>query len=241
MDDNRAIQLGLSKLYDGDVFLSTYPRSGTTFTRFILTYLQYPQLDKATYADANIAVPGLERAMTFPKKNPRIISTHLPLFKYFPKFVYVVRDPRDALVSNYHYFQSHHQFTGTFEDYFRLRYTLEEKYGTWEQHVQAALLEMDARPDQVLLLQFEDLKVDPVPQIKRIAEFAGLDASDELCQQVAEKTAFRKLKEMAGPQTKFFRKGKSGAWSDYFTPELHEQLLVQADAIMKRLKYVDPA
>ncbi len=86
-----------------------------------------------------------------------------------------------------------------------------------------------------LLLRYEDLRGDPVPQLRRIADFLGDDFTDDQFRDAADFASFSKLKEKerenffstsklqardtANPDSFKVRRGKVGGYVDYLTPE----------------------
>jgi hypothetical protein len=86
-----------------------------------------------------------------------------------------------------------------------------------------------------LLLRYEDLRADPVPQLRRIAAFLGDDFTDSQFRDAADFASFNKLKEKerenffatsklqardtANPDSFKVRRGKVGGYIDYLTPE----------------------
>jgi hypothetical protein len=85
------------------------------------------------------------------------------------------------------------------------------------------------------LLRYEDLRGDPVPQLRRIADFLGDDFTDDQFRDAADFASFSKLKEKerenffstsklqardtANPDSFKVRRGKVGGYVDYLTPE----------------------
>ncbi|KAE8702933.1 Cytosolic sulfotransferase 15 [Hibiscus syriacus] len=93
--------------------------------------------------------------------------------------------------------------------------------------------------NKILFLKYEDLKDDISSQLKHLAMFLGVPfTKDEEKQGVVEEIAkicsFERLEELevnkkgsriAGvPHKSFFRKGKVGDWSNYFTPSMVERM-----------------
>jgi hypothetical protein len=86
-----------------------------------------------------------------------------------------------------------------------------------------------------LLLRYEDLRADPVPQLRRIAAFLGDDFTESQFRDAADFASFAKLKEKerenffatsklqardtANPDSFKVRRGKVGGYVDYLTPE----------------------
>ena len=101
------------KVLDSDIFLVSYPRSGNTWLRFVLgTYISGENVD---WINLEYIFPDIYKCSEdFLSKlqSPRYIKSHHPYDSRYNKIVYVVRDPRDVLVSYYFW----HVKFGYFED-----------------------------------------------------------------------------------------------------------------------------
>jgi len=88
-----------------DIFLVSYPKSGNTWTRFLIANLLHP--DKpADFATLYKLVPdpgGTPKRIFDRLPRPRVIKSHECFEPRYPRVIYIVRDPRDVAVSQYHY------------------------------------------------------------------------------------------------------------------------------------------
>src|SRR5271169_1782765 len=88
-----------------DTFLVSYPKSGNTWVRMLIANFLSP--DKpADFRDMNRLVPdpGAQTKRHFAKMpRPRVIKSHSVFDPRFPRVIYIVRDPRDVVISEYHY------------------------------------------------------------------------------------------------------------------------------------------
>src|SRR5215470_5689419 len=92
-------------IFPDDVFLVSYPRSGNTWTRFLLGNLIY-QHEPVTFSNVESRIPEIyfnpDRAMRrLPR--PRILKSHECFQPQYRRVIYIVRDPRDVAVSYYHH------------------------------------------------------------------------------------------------------------------------------------------
>src|ERR1044071_5488107 len=91
--------------FEDDVFIVSYPRSGNTWTRFLIGNLVYTDTP-ITFANVEERVPEI---YLFPDRvlrklsRPRILKRHECFDPRYKKIIYIVRDPRDVAVSYYHY------------------------------------------------------------------------------------------------------------------------------------------
>lgn len=231
-----------------DVFVVTYPRSGTTWLQMIMYQLTTDgSMDFDHIADV---CPWFERAAlnkrNFEKlKSPRVFKSHLP-YIWIPKracrFIYCARDGRDVAVSFYHFYRSHFRYRGSFADFFRYYMRGWVVWGSWWYHVKHWWKHRD-NPN-VLFLFYEDLVNDLEGTIRRIIAFCDLDIPESEMPRILERSSFAFMKqyemkfdfatefmlEQGMTPGTFIRRGKAGAWPEYFD----ERQRAQYDAKTQR-------
>jgi len=122
-----------------DIFLVSYPKSGNTWTRFLLGNLMYPD-ERITFANVERKVPDLyakSRKALKKLPHPRIIKSHECFDPRYRRVVYIVRDPRDVAVSAYHYDRKGRNIPDAFplQTYVTTRFMKTDEYfGTWGEH-----------------------------------------------------------------------------------------------------------
>lgn len=236
-------------LYNFTVFFQPFSFyiAGTTITQEITYLLRHDGDTSLANKEYNyIRVPYLDNA--FPPhtngltlfselQHPRHLKTHLP-FKFMPekvttrgiKCIYVLRNPKDSLVSYYYFYKSvasFGKFTGSWSDFFEMFLhdnlcygSILDHYIEWWKH---------RHDDNILVLKYEDLLKTPKDQIWKIAKFLKLNTTEEIVDKVDEFTKFKNMK--ANPATNwttipedvdcsispFMRKGQIGDWRNHFT------------------------
>ncbi len=224
-----------------DIFLVTYPRSGTTWLQMILYQL-------ATDGDMNIPhiaqfIPWFERLCETGKNvetlpSPRIFKSHLAwrrtwytIPKGAGKYIYLVRDGRDVVVSYFHFYKSHLNFQGDFSTFFDLFLRGKVQYGSWFRHV--AGWETQKHQPNVLWLKYEDLLTDLAGNLRKIADFCGFQIAPERWPTIIARCSFAFMKqheikfdhaaellwERGVISGSFIRKGQAAGWKDNLTPE----------------------
>jgi hypothetical protein len=91
------------------VWIASYPKSGNTWVRFLVCNLVFGPVDSA--ATLNRQAPDIHElgAAAEPPSAPGFMKTHfpystaLPLATHTAGAIYIVRDPADVMLSNYHY------------------------------------------------------------------------------------------------------------------------------------------
>lgn len=227
-----------------DIFIVTYPKSGTNWMQMILYQLTtdgnmegLPHLLEAT--------PWLEapfgRSRNMEDVPPRrVIKSHLG-YKRIPKgpgkYIYVMRDGKDVVVS--HYYQNRRMpvgFTTTFTRFFNRWMRGLVDSGSWFEHVAGWWTHRD--DPNVLFLRYEDLQRDAQGMIRRIAAFCNIALDDERLARVLERSSFVFMKQYEDkidpmpfmskeigvlPQSferaSFLRKGTIGDWKAHLSPQ----------------------
>jgi Sulfotransferase domain len=217
-------------VFPDDLFLVSYPRSGQTWTRFLLTNLKDPE-NPGTFANIAARVPGnhaySDRVLSrFPR--PRIISSHSPFDPYYPSVVYIVRDPRDVAVSRYYFELKLGAFDDGYpmDDFVRSFVAGEvdeyRKTAAWGDHVLSWLAMRTGQPN-FLLMRYEDLKRDTLGQLARLASFLKLEADPKRLARAIELSSAQRMRELDEKQpvgwmrgmrrdVPFIRKGIAGGW-----------------------------
>lgn len=157
------------------------------------------------------------------------------------KVIYVVRDPRDVVISASYYFRLRPRYVKLYQLmslhpigrrlYSRLFHTKKHQIdrltkgllrGTkdgfwltvpWEEHVRG-YLESD-----VMIVKYSDLKRDTLSEVKRICEHLGIERSEEDLKQAIHNQSFENKKKalLASNELKkasSLRKGKNGDWKE---------------------------
>ena len=249
----------------GDIFVTSYPKSGTTWLQAIVWWIinvgkthseggSTESMSAPTMTDLKrhhqrfIDLNGVEEIDKLP--TPRVFATHLP-FDLAPKpepgpepgpgpnahnsvkYIHVMRDPKDAVISYFHMLQMVYKIPDTdlnlFIEHF-IRGT-----GIYGDYFDCVKSWWDRRYDSnVLLVFYEEMLADPGKQIMRIAHFLSnenmnyeeiLKSNESIVQKIIDATSFKSMKETYAKtlndgnreMAKFFRKGISGDWTNYLT------------------------
>lgn len=229
-----------------DVFVSAYPKCGTTWTLYIVWLVLHDGEPLPADREHKVDMPHLEEvgsAVVEALPEPRIIKTHLPhsMTPYHPqaRYIYVTRNPFDCAVSFFHHtqgFVDHYDFAdGTFADFFECFLSGEVDFGDYFDNV----LSWYARraDDNVLFLTYEGMQRDPRNAILEIADFLGPSAQAAMndpavLEKVLRHSSFDSMSRdqarwssrRAEQFSPFVRKGVVGDWTTTFSADQAERL-----------------
>lgn len=195
-----------------DLFIVTYPKSGTTWTQYIVWEIMNSGAPLPGMNDMlSKLIPFLEFTGTEAVEEltpPRAIKTHIPYhlhpYHQLAKYIYVARNPKDTCVSFYHHHKQltavYHYEEGTLDDFFESFLVGEMSGGDWFDHVLSWYVHKD--DPNVLFLTYEDMKRDPRGNILKIAQFMGenyhrqLIRDPELLTRIVNNTSFNSMKKL---------------------------------------------
>jgi hypothetical protein len=217
-----------------DVFISSYPRSGTTLTQWILYLLTHEdQADPdhltrvSPWFERSIAIGELDASDLDRFPSPRVFKSHLPR-EWLPngaRYVYVQRDVHDVLVSYFHFYRAYLGFTGSLDDFYERFMDGRVQYGSWFDHV--AGWRAHASDSDVLIIRYEDLVDDRKSAISGIVDFLGWERDERWIDRAVIESSFDAMKRResvfdhatalllergVSPQS-FLRSGTSGSGS----------------------------
>jgi hypothetical protein len=229
-----------------DMFLATYPRSGTTWTRF--TMFEILTGESATFDLVNAFLLGVgmhERARPVLPGGGRLIGTHESYRKEYKRAVYLVRDVRDVILSEFAYVSALDRFHGDLDDFILAFFRGKVNgFGAWPRHVSSWLDSPIAGTPNLLILKYEELRQDPETQFKHILDFVGLQRDPEAIRRAIANNSLDKMreKELASPRKasvrdRFVRSGQVQGWTSKLSDEQLRVIEAHAGEVMLRLGY----
>ncbi|KAM4015720.1 sulfotransferase 2B1-like isoform 1-T2 [Anomaloglossus baeobatrachus] len=230
------------QVLNDDVYNVTFPKSGTNWMIEILNLIKH----KGDVSKSS-SVPIFERSPWYETvaakelinkmESPRVLSSHLPLhtfaksfFKSKAKIVYTMRNPKDIIVSMFHFtkilsiFEAAEDFEKFIDDFIQGQVL----FGSWFEHVKGWMTMKD--DSRFLFVTYEELLQDLRGCVVRLCKFLGQELDDAQIDLVVKYSTFKSMKEniMSNwsqmpadvlDQTKgsFMRKGVAGDWKNHFT------------------------
>lgn len=242
-------------IFPDDVFLTSYPRSGNTWTRFLVGNLVY-QNEAVTFLNVERLVPDMykhsDRTLrTLPR--PRIMKSHECFDPRYKRIIYVVRDPRDVAVSNYHWEMKQRSMGDSYPiETFVPRWMQPvywDRLGSWGDHVTSWLSTRQGK-EGFLLLRYEDMLADPAREMAKVARLLGIDPTPERLTRAADLSSADRMRRLEKDQgdkwvqtrytrqdKQFVRKAGSGDWRTKLPAESVQQIEAAWGDIMKTLGY----
>lgn len=215
-------------LRDSDTFIAGYPRSGTTWLRFMLFEIVSGM--NTEFESVNQAIPEVGQKHTGLALLPdegRLLKTHEVYREDYKKAVYIARDIRDVAVSEYFYltmkrYIPEQEFEAFLEEFLRDRVNT---FGSWIAHVQSWLEARDSGQVEMILVRYEDLLANKLAELERIIAFLGIEvdrtriraaiehnSKDQMRRKEdrARQTIFRSFRD----DIRFVRSAASGGWRE---------------------------
>lgn len=164
--------------------------------------------------------------------------------------IYVIRDPRDLVLSYADHFGLDHAGAVAAIASQQNRVpanpkTVMQFLGDWSGHVRAWTR---ARDFPVLTLRYEDMQADPAAAFLKVLKLIGAPVDQAALDQAVAHSSFDVLaaqeaqsgfREKGTAQGRFFRTGTSGHWREQLNPALAERIAADHGAVMKRHGYME--
>ncbi|XP_008565965.1 PREDICTED: amine sulfotransferase-like [Galeopterus variegatus] len=238
------------EIRDDDVFIITYPKSGTIWTQQILSLIYFEghrnrtenveTIDRAPFLEYNI------RNMNFiDRPSPRLFTSHIPYYlapkglkNKRAKIVYVYRNPKDVLISYFHF----SKLVVTLEDtdtieHFMKKFLDGKVVGSlWFDHIRGWY---EHKHDfNILFMMYEDMKKNLRSSVLKISGFLEKELSEEDVDAIVRQATFQSMKydpqanynlilqKEVGTRNNegcFLRKGTIGDWKHHLTVEQNER------------------
>ncbi|XP_058422150.1 amine sulfotransferase-like [Diceros bicornis minor] len=238
------------EIRDDDVFIITYPKSGTIWTQQILSLIYFEgHRNRTEIVDTSDRVPFLEynigKVDNYRRPSPRLFASHLPYYlapkglkNKKAKIIYIYRNPKDVLISYFHFSNLMALLEATDNlEHFMKRFLDGKVYGNlWFDHIRAWY---EHRSElNILFMMYEEMKKDLRSSVLKISSFLEKELSDEDVEAIVKQATFQNmkfdpqvnyqhlLKHEWGTRTNegdFLRKGTVGDWKHHLTVEQNER------------------
>ncbi len=272
-----------------NIFLASYPKSGNTWMRAIISNLynfdkefnlktlksipllsikkNFDEFENKIYSDNNVLhfdwvsenIIDCQKILNKKSNHLNIFKTHSVRHKKFTNetvnagFIYIIRDPRDIIVSLKNF--SGKEIDETIDKFLFSRSLMittngaQELLSTWELNVQS-WLNYNSVPR--LIIKYEDLKLNPKENILNVKEFLNkihrlnINLRDRHIDKIIENTNFNNLKQLedkngfdeATKNSKFFRSGTSNQWKNILSSSQAKLIERNLRSLMRYFNYI---
>ncbi|XP_039211425.1 amine sulfotransferase-like [Crotalus tigris] len=232
---------------DSDIFIATYPKSGTLWIQNIVCLILYEGHRNGT---ENISIAQRCASIEYNIYNvdmsqmpsPRVIMSHLPYYLLPKKLrakkgkvIYVYRNPKDILVSYFHYCNCFHgvENSTNLEEFMQRFLSGDIASSLVFDHVKGWYTHQNEF--NILILCYEEIMQDPRGTVLQICKFIGKELSSQEVDKVVEMSTLKNMK--ADPRAnnvktyeecfgltnmKHIRKGTVGDWKNIMTVSQNE-------------------
>ncbi|XP_061712610.1 luciferin sulfotransferase-like [Cydia pomonella] len=217
-----------------DVWVTGYPRSGTTLTQELVwqvanecdfvTASKIPLMARYMFLEGKMSVnllksklkgevsePIYTQEAIDAAPSPRFIKTHMP-FSLLPsnlldttKVVYIARDPRDVAVSLYQFIKKLMQYFEEFKSFWNLFYNEMVIYSPILAHIREAW-DLRHHPNMMFIFH-EDMLKDVPLSIKRMADFLDKKLTDEQIVKLSEHLSIKNFRKNESVNPTWINKG----------------------------------
>ena len=242
--------------YDDDVWIVSYPKSGNTWTRFLIGNLvaggkvvDWSNIERIVpdiYLNRDPYLKALPR--------PRYFKSHEGYRPDYRRVIFIVRDPRDVAVSYYHFVRKANVLPvdATMDDF--MTKFLDGKidpYGNWGENVGSWLGARNGTGN-FLVVRYEDLLENTEAELVRIADMLGFAADEPLLRRAVENSRADRMRQLEQEQhgehkmlkrsrsdIPFVRTAKSGQWRSELPPDAARRIETAWGSLMCELNYLE--
>jgi Sulfotransferase domain len=242
-------------IFEDDLFLTSYPRSGNTWTRFLVGNFVNPN-EPVTFLNVERLVPDMYKTADWVLRRlprPRVLKSHECFDARYRRVIYIVRDPRDVAISNYNWEMKLRSVADGFPIEEFVPRWMDGNYwrriGSWADHVNSWMATRHGYAS-FMLMRYEDLQENPQRELARIAEFMGVDPDPARIDQAIERSSAANMRKMEQTQGKkwvatfhtrsdkpFVGKASSGGWRTILPEKTVAYIENGWGPIMKELGY----
>jgi hypothetical protein len=243
-------------VFPGDLFLVSYFRSGSTWSRFLFGNFIYED-EPVTFTNMDRLVPSIyDWADRVLRKLPRVLKSHECFDPRYPRVIYIVRDPRDVAVSFYFYNLKVRVIPDGYSmDEFITRFVAAnvvpyaDRVGCWQDHVRSWVRLRENAPG-FRLVRYEDILADPAKELSKLAPMLGIDPAPARIERTIRLSSAGHMRSLEKKQSHqwvttkdsrqdipFVREAKAGGWRNKLSESAVRTIEQAWGTTMKELGY----
>ena len=193
------------------IWLASYSRSGNTYLRFLLYNYLYgevkdsmqiqnrmPDLHKMIGAKISF---DIEKKVNIFCKTHFVYSNDHPYIEHTAGVVYILRNPRDVLLSNLRFYRlfakkeiDETKYVKSFIQNLGVARGRKLKWGNWPEHIGSWILAMSNHP--MLFIRYEDLRLNTADTFKRVLGFLKQKIDEEKIKSAIERSSIETLQAL---------------------------------------------
>jgi hypothetical protein len=189
-------------LNDNDVLFASFERSGNTWLRFVL--MEVITTGDAGFLNVNKVLPEMgthREAQRVLPNGGRFIKTHESYRSQYKRAIYLMRDLRDVMLSNWardkemgfsEHFDHGKGMDGYVEAFLQGKVT---RFGSWQSHVDSWLNSPLAKNGNLLVVRYEDLRSDTENGLVEMLNFLGIQNDRDRIRRAVENNSLRNMRE----------------------------------------------
>ena len=213
----------------GVIWVSSYPKSGNTWMRFVLAHLLSGDVKSSVDVDMLIPEAIMGSRFKLPELQTVLLKTHwkmdlsLPMMSNTLGFIYLVRNPLDVMLSQFHFNmlrnyklyreKSNSEIKALKNLYVKtfIQYQGNPLVGdgggnsSWVENISSWTTQAKQYPH--VFVRYEDMIADPVAEIKRVAQFLNKKVGHSEILNIANKTSFKSMKKMEDKEIRDQKQG----------------------------------
>ena len=212
-----------------DVLLASYPNSGNTWVKHLIVYLLTNE-EHSWSGAKDVLIPPIGSAdisTALRVNGGRLLKTHEQYRHDYRRAIYLVRDARDVVISNYWFLKRQYALDLPLDEFVEeFLFGRAFSYGAWHDHVRSWTRSREG--SEVLVVRYEDLLSHSIRELRKICMFLQIDVSDNQLEKAIDLNSFDAMKQRGeqarfksatekSTEVPFMRKGTSGQWRELFT------------------------
>jgi hypothetical protein len=230
----------------------SFPKSGSTWFSFLLANVNLQLNDmprEVTWWNLREFIYDIHEGRDLPASpfavpRGRFIHTHSEFNHAYRRVIYVVRDPRDTLISYYDMASKLDWFHGSMDECLA-----SDTFGieAWIRHVEGWVRKHTVA-SRIHFIRYEDLKVDPVAVLDRVYRLYGIAVEQEMLEKAVARSSFNAMRELEADYRKhsfdcettfqFMRKGRTGSFREELTEAQTARIEERCAEWMKLFNYL---
>lgn len=245
-------------LAPADVMLGSYPRSGSTWLRFVLFEILTGESSSFDRVNAGLrGISDYQRGTGLLPEKGRFIGTHEPYRPAYRRAVYLVRDLRDVALSEFAFEKNLGIGRASMNEYLEELLLGRKRHSSWQNHVESWLDSPLAQRGDLLFIRYEDLRQNSAEIFRQMADFLHVNATSEAIERAIANNTVQRMQEKEdslykqegysqvprrpkkGVETggRFVRAGAIGGWRERLTVPQLNMIEQYAGSTLSRLGY----